>query len=165
VATVVRRAISADWEQSRNIRLQALLDAPMAFASTHAREVGFGAAQWQERIAAAAQFLAEDQGEVVGTATGVVDACDPDTVNLVAMFVAPTRRGEGSGERLVRAVVEHARSIGALRVRLHVVESNVGAERLYTRVGFARTGAVVRLPHHPELVEHEMGLALVSAGP
>jgi len=157
---VVRRAGTADWEQSRLIRLQALRDAPLAFASTYDREARFGPAQWQERIATAAQFLADADGAVVGTATGVVDTADPSTMLLVAMFVVPTARGRGVGRQLVGAVVEQARLEGARQVRLHVVETNSGGERLYARSGFMRTGATLRLPHQLDLLEHEMVLTL-----
>lgn len=159
---IVRQAVVADWSQSRLVRLQALQDAPLAFASTYGREVRFAPAQWQQRIATAAQFLADVDGAVVGTATGVIDANDPTTMLLTAMFVVPNARRRGVGEQLVLAVVEQARSRGARQVRLHVVETNSAGERLYARCGFVRTGATLRLPHQPELLEHEMVLALVS---
>lgn len=106
---IVRRAVTADWQQSRPIRLQALQDAPLAFASTHDQEVRFPPTQWQQRIVTAAQFLAEVDGAVVGTVTGVVDAGDPTTMLLVAMFVVPNSRGRGIDEQLVKAVIEQAR--------------------------------------------------------
>jgi GNAT superfamily N-acetyltransferase len=160
---VVRRAGADDWPRSRAIRLAALREAPLAFASTYDREVGFDDDVWRQRIAASAQFLAEtDGGEVVGTATGLPDPHDPSTVLLVAMFVAATARSRGVGERLVAAVVDQARADGADRMRLHVVETNHGAERLYLRSGFSRTGATLPLPHQPDLVEYEMELALTG---
>jgi GNAT superfamily N-acetyltransferase len=156
----VRRAVPDDWRASRAIRLQALTEAPLAFASTLDRESAFASGVWQQRIAGSAQFLAEtDDGAVVGTATGFADPDTTGTVRLVAMFVAPPARGQGLGERLVRAVVDQARSDGADRVLLHVVETNPGAERLYARCGFVRTGATLRLPHRPYLLEHEMVLS------
>ena len=157
----VRRGVETDWEQSRTIRLRALCDAPLAFASTYGREISFEPEQWRERIATSAQFLAEDtDGEVIGTASGLVDPERSDTVLLVAMFVVAEARRTGVGEQLVRAVVSQAREDGASRVRLHVVETNDGAARLYARCGFARTGVTEPLPHRPELLEHEMILDL-----
>lgn len=161
IVTEIRRAVGADWAQSRAIRLQALRQAPLAFASTYEREIAFVEGIWRQRINDAAQFLAIDDGAVVGTATGFVDPDTPRTVILVAMFVSPSARGRGVGERLVRAVVEHARTDGADEVRLHVVETNQAAERLYARCGFVRTGATMPLPHHPELTEHELVLPLL----
>ena len=157
----VRRAVSEDWRASRAIRLLALTEAPLAFASTLNRESAFANGVWRQRIAGSAQFLAEtDDGAVVGTATGFADPDPTGTVHLVAMFVARPARGQGIGERLVGAVVGQARSDGADRVLLHVVETNPGAERLYARCGFVRTGATVPLPHRPDLLEHEMVLWL-----
>ena len=158
----VRRATVADWSHSRAIRLQALHDAPLAFASTFDREVRFEPAQWQRRISTAAQFLALVDNTVVGTGTGVIDVDDPTTMLLTAMFVAPIVRGQGIAEQLVNAVVEHAQQQGSGQVRLHVVETNTVAERLYARCGFVRTGATLHLPHQPELLEHELILTLAA---
>ena len=159
----VRRAVETDWRGSRDIRLLALREAPLAFASTHEREIAFDDQTWRDRIAGSAQFLAEtDDGQVVGTATGFLDPDTVGTVLLVAMFVAGPARGQGIGARLVEAVVDQARSDGADRVLLHVVETNPTAERLYARCGFVRTGATLRLPHRPDLLEHEMVLSLRS---
>ena len=115
---------------------------------------------WLHRIASSAQFLAIDEGDVVGTATGFTDPDERTSVLLVAMYVTPAARGRGIGQRLVNAVVAHARADGAHRVRLHVVETNTAAERLYARCGFVRTGETMRLPHRPELLELEMELLL-----
>ncbi|HEY5980920.1 MAG TPA: GNAT family N-acetyltransferase [Microlunatus sp.] len=157
----VRRAVPGDWRASRAIRLQALTEAPLAFASTLDREQAFADDVWQQRIVGSAQFLAETaDAAVVGTATGVADPDTTGTVLLVAMFVARTVRRQGVGERLVGAVVDQARRDGADRVLLHVVETNPGAERLYARCGFVRTGATLRLPHRLDLLEHEMVLPL-----
>lgn len=157
----MHRSVEADWERSRTIRLRALRDAPLAYASTYEREAAFEPEQWKERISDSAQFLAEDAaGEVIGTATGFPDPEEPGTVNLVAMFVALEARRSGVGEQLVQAVVAQARADGASRVRLHVVETNDGAARLYARCGFVRTGTTEPLLHAPDLIEHEMVLDL-----
>lgn len=163
---VVRRAVAADWERSRDVRLRALQEAPLAFASTYEREVKFGQGEWQGRIVESAQFLAESsRGDVVGTATGFADPDAPGTVILVAMFVDPEARRQGIGELLVRAVVEQAEADRARRVVLQVVETNAAAERLYSRCGFTRTGATMTLPHRPELLEREMELRLPAGRP
>jgi GNAT superfamily N-acetyltransferase len=157
----VRRAVQRDWESSRAIRLEALREAPMAFASTYEREIALLEQHWRDRIARSAQFLATDEaGAVVGTVTGFVDAGDPGTTHLVAMYVSGRARSRGVGEQLVEAVIAEAKRAGARRVRLHVVETNPNAERLYARCGFVRTGATMALPHQPDLLEHEMELLL-----
>ena len=49
---LVRATTMTDWQALREIRLQALLDAPDAFASTHAREAAFGEDEWRQRASA-----------------------------------------------------------------------------------------------------------------
>ena len=46
---LVRATTMTDWQVLREIRLQALLDAPDAFGSTHAREAAFGEDEWRQR--------------------------------------------------------------------------------------------------------------------
>lgn len=67
------------------------------------------------------------------------------------MGVLPKRRRAGIGERLLRKLLEDARSTGVRRVTLEVLEQNEPARLLYERLGFAvtRTLDVWRLPAPP----------------
>jgi hypothetical protein len=44
---LVRPTTMTDWQALREVRLQALRDAPYAFASTHAREAAFADDEWR----------------------------------------------------------------------------------------------------------------------
>lgn len=157
---IIRRATEADWPALRAIRLQALRDAPLAFASTYEREVAFTDDVWRSRTTTSALFLAldddSDDDSVVGTATGFVDETEPTAVKLVAMFVVPEARGRGCAGLLVDEVVAEARRRGFSRVVLDVVETNTAALTAYLRYGFRATGVTSMLPHAPELIEIEM---------
>jgi ribosomal protein S18 acetylase RimI-like enzyme len=59
------------------------------------------------------------------------------------MWVDPAARGTGAADALVSALLSWSESQGIGTVRLHVVEGNARAERLYLRHGFRRTGATV----------------------
>ncbi len=60
---------------------------------------------------------------------------------LFGMFVAREFRGQGLGERLVRAILEQARnSPGTKLVQLTVTHGNMGAQTLYERCGFVSFG-------------------------
>ena len=142
----VRRLTPDDALLLRSVRLQALVDAPEAFGSTYEREVAFTDDVWEARLAPAANphFVDEDDnGTVQGLVAGVRAEGDPTTIYLVAMWVAAKARGAGSADRLVRSVIEWAGSEKAQLVRLHVMENNRRAERVYQRHGFARTGHTV----------------------
>ncbi len=62
---------------------------------------------------------------------------DATTWYLGLIFIAPRARSAGLGSHLMRALAEHVRAHGGTAVRLAVVTTNVGARRLYDRLGFA----------------------------
>lgn len=51
--------------------------------------------------------------------------------------VDPDYRGRGIGGRLLRNIVDHARTHGFATVRLDVIDTNPDAQRLYERFGFS----------------------------
>jgi ribosomal protein S18 acetylase RimI-like enzyme len=86
---------------------------------------------------------------------GVLDDVDPGVVHLMALWVHPAVRGTGAGDALVDAVISWGGRTGAHVVRLHVVDANAPARRLYERHGFRPTGRVVR-SGGPDTLEIEM---------
>jgi ribosomal protein S18 acetylase RimI-like enzyme len=56
------------------------------------------------------------------------------------LIVAPARRGQGLGGRLVRLLVELARAAYPT-IALRVAPDNVVAQRCYLRAGFVRASA------------------------
>jgi GNAT superfamily N-acetyltransferase len=59
-----------------------------------------------------------------------------DTARLHLFLVEPTLRGTGLAQRLLHAVMAHARRTGAARLVLRTHESHRAAGRLYARNGF-----------------------------
>ena len=76
------------------------------------------------------------------------------------MWVDPSARGRGVGERLVRSVVDDAATRGCSRVLLEVAHENARAVDLYERMGFVATGRTGAMPHDPSITEFEMELVL-----
>jgi GNAT superfamily N-acetyltransferase len=155
---LVRRPVAEDWQALRDIRLEALRDAPSAFGSTYEREVVRGETHWRDRISRGGTFLAylPDLGafEPAGLIGGYQE--DPVTVELVSMYVRPRARGHGVGEALVAAVIAWARHQNAAQVHLWVTDTNAPARALYDRCGFALTGEQQSLPSDPSLGEVAM---------
>ena len=137
-AIYVRTIVPDDWRLWRNLRLEALTEAPHAFSSKLADWQGAGdtEARWRERLSAMPiNFVAEFNG----TAAGIVSASLPDeqgTVGLISMWVAPFARGHGVGDSLVTAVIEWAYGQRATSIVLDVVVDNAPAAALYRRNGF-----------------------------
>ena len=159
---VVRETVTGDWQALRDIRLEALRDAPAAFGSTYEREVLRGEAHWRDRIARGGTFLAHLPDVSASDPAGLIGGYqeDPVTVELVSMYVRPRSRGRGVGEALVARVIGWARDRNAAQVHLWVTETNVHARTLYERCGFALTGEQQPLPSDPGLGEVAMALPL-----
>ena len=83
-------------------------------------------------------YLVARQGtQVVGYAGLVVIAGD---AHVTTVAVAPARQHRGHATRLLLVLVREAMALGADRVTLEVRASNVEAQRLYSRFGFAPAG-------------------------
>ena len=155
----IRAGEPADWLIYREIRLRMLAETPDAYGSSYAFEVDLPESRWRERVTHPLLFLAMDHNhEVVGTATGLV--APNDTVEVVAMYVAPDARGQGCAGQLLDAVATAAWESGAVRLTLRVTAGNGPATRCYTRYGFRPTGRSWPMERNPELTEVELALAL-----
>lgn len=163
---LVRETVMDDWQALCGIRLEALRDAPTAFASTYEREALRGEAHWRDRIARGGTFLAYIPEVSASEPAGLIGGYqeDPVTVELVSMYVRPRARGCGVGEALVATVIDWAGKRNAASVHLWVTETNTHARALYERCGFALTGERQPLPSDPGIGEVAMACPLTSAG-
>ncbi len=82
-------------------------------------------------------LVVEMGGQVIGYA-GMWIILDEAHVTNVAIL-SPYRR-LGFGENLLAALIIHAKALGATCMTLEVRVSNMDAQRLYTRMGFAARG-------------------------
>lgn len=85
----------------------------------------------------ACYLVAEVDGRVVGYA-GMWLILDEAHVTNVALL--PVYRGRGLGTALMGALCELAKTVGAQRMTLEVRPSNIAAQRLYGKLGFAARG-------------------------
>lgn len=143
------------------VRLAMLLDAPSAFATTHAQAAALTDDDWRARTRTADTWIAEVDGSAAGAATLYVAPELPEgEAFLVAMWVDPAFRGRGVGEALIDQVAAQARADGIRRLLLDVVTDNEPAIRLYERLGFERTEHVERRPDDPCVAELRMSRPL-----
>ena len=100
-----------------------------------------GAALYRARVAQLVSrgwsFARIEDGRVVFKAE--VAAASPHACQVQGVYVAPDRRGEGLGTAGMAAVVDLAMRHVAPVVSLYVNAHNVGARRVYEKVGFRRT--------------------------
>jgi ribosomal protein S18 acetylase RimI-like enzyme len=160
----VRRIRADEWRQYRELRLEALQDSPLAFIEQYDESLTREDLFWQDRIernaagAASSTFVAVDGDGFIGKASCFVETEITEYVSahVVGVYVTPRFRGRGVAEALLNAAIAWAREVGAVRVRLFVLETNDRAAALYRRVGFVRTGVTMAFPPDPSYTEHEM---------
>ncbi|HEY3423173.1 MAG TPA: ribosomal protein S18-alanine N-acetyltransferase [Negativicutes bacterium] len=63
-----------------------------------------------------------------------------DEAHVTNIAILPQYRAKGLGEKLVAALVEHAKAKGAVSMTLEVRVSNVVARHLYDKLGFESCG-------------------------
>lgn len=81
------------------------------------------------------------QGFALRDAQGGLQACgqfarEGGIVGLFDVFTPPEQRGQGHAARLCRALLQQARSEGAVEAYLQVGSDNAVAQRVYQRLGF-----------------------------
>lgn len=98
-----------------------------------------GAEQVAELLASPAvhQFIARDDGRIVGVATLVVFRIPTGLRAWIEDVVVDAAAGRrGIGRRLTEAMLDHARRLGCVTVDLTSRPSREAANRLYASVGF-----------------------------
>jgi RimJ/RimL family protein N-acetyltransferase len=161
----IRRIRADEGLRLRALRLHALADTPMAFASTFAREEVYPETIWHERAAVGAAgrnvvtIVAERDGGLVGMATGFLGdpkAQDESQPMMVGVFVDGTVRRQGVGVALVESVVAWLHARGSARIHVWIMSENEPAAALYRRCGFQPSGATRLSARTPALLELEM---------
>ncbi|MBC9719126.1 GNAT family N-acetyltransferase [Streptomyces sp. TRM66268-LWL] len=174
------RAVRADeWEQVRDLRLQALQDpaAPIAYLETYEAANARPDQFWQDRAAGHShgldgrQFVAVDEhGIWVGATVSIIEHAGREDffgvvlpvtgAHFVGVYVDPEHRGRGLVQRLFEAAAEWSWTVeGVERARLFVHQDNHRAQAAYKKIGFERSGGVVPLESDPSKLEYEMVLA------
>ena len=155
--------VALEWEELRALRLEALLDSPRSYGSTHAQNAALSDEEWQQRALTGAAgveevaFAAVADGRWVGMARGYLD---PPAAHLIAVYVTAAWRRQGLASALSAAVVAWARERGAHEIFLSVSDWNTGARRVYEALGFEGTGVQRSLPWNADVSESEMRLRL-----
>jgi ribosomal protein S18 acetylase RimI-like enzyme len=145
----IRRLVPEDLQAYRTIRLQSLLEEPIAFGSSHEQESA-------QPLQYFADHLAPDSDRILlgafqaDSLIGIVGLSRETSIKeqhrafLRAMFVSADHRGKGIGQLLMTEAIAIANAMTGLRqITLSVTASNVAALSLYRRNGFLEYG---RLP-------------------
>ncbi|NUR63526.1 MAG: GNAT family N-acetyltransferase [Catenulispora sp.] len=144
----VRRTTAEEWQEFRELRLEALLDSPTNFGQTHEQALAIPDAQWQERAQTNAEsdvqafYVAVDDatGRMVGSWGVMPHFTRPGTHVVLGVYVRPEARGTDVARRLNEACIDFARTTDAKELTLLVRDDNDRGRRFYEREGFELTG-------------------------
>lgn len=136
----VRHVGQDELHRLRQLRLQALLDAPQAFGRRYEEEADREPNEYLSWVMDGSTLVAEDDTGWHGLAVIQPDRQEPSVCHLLSMWTEPAWRRQGLGRMLVEAGVAWASEQKAGSVRLGVVEDNQTAIELYQHLGFQPTG-------------------------
>jgi ribosomal protein S18 acetylase RimI-like enzyme len=126
----------------RTIRLEALINAPVAFSQTLEDAEKQTIDDYRKIVSGPfPPFAAFDGTKAIGTVgfyiLGGLKMSHRGV--LWGMYVSPTHRGQGIGRKLISSVIDHARG-RVEQIHLHVVTTNTAAYDLYRSMGFVPYG-------------------------
>jgi GNAT superfamily N-acetyltransferase len=155
-----------EWRVYRDLRLQALIDSPDAFASQYEDEAARDDSAWAARVSTAAAsasahvLIAFQHTEPCGLVWCKSLDAEPPVVELFQMWVSPSSRGTGAGRALLDAAIAWAVTRNAERVCLGVTRADSPAMHLYQSSGFCPVGDPEPLRPGSALTSQPMELRL-----
>jgi GNAT superfamily N-acetyltransferase len=148
----VRPVRAGEGPRLRELRLRALRDAPLAFASSLEIEVARPESYWADLAGASAKasekvvFVAAAGRRWIAMAGSHWFDQSAGIVQFWGMWVQPAARGTGLGPLLVDRVTNWAAARDALLLRLGVTDRASEIAAFYEHLGFRRTGETKLLP-------------------
>jgi RimJ/RimL family protein N-acetyltransferase len=143
-AVSVYEVLESDWEIWRDLRLDALADAPYAFGETLARAQSKTDEDWRSWWTGDEGTGPRYIGLLDGTPAGMCGICFPEDLDraplIISMWTSRSARGRGVARAMLDACVEYCEAAGYPKLLLGVVDDNLPARRLYERYGFVETG-------------------------
>ena len=167
---MIRLLRDDDAEPYAQLRREALLDSPLAFASSPDDDLASTAESVREQLRQAPKsvILGAFRQRLVGSVGLYRDRHlkSSHKVHLWGMYVSPTYRRQGIASELLEAALRHAGSMpGVCWVHLSVSSAALDALRLYESAGFQCWGTEPEaLRHDGQAVsEHHMAILLETA--
>ena len=165
----IRVLTASDGARYKTVRLNSLKDSPSSFGSTYEREAAFSDTDWESRLEpkpgvnVSIPLVAENNGNPVGLASGIVWDEDPSVTYIYQMWVSPEARGTGIARALLEHITAWAESRDCESLKLSVTTINDAAVSLYQSVGFNPSGALEPLREGSALETQPMARVLVNA--
>lgn len=137
---VIRHLTPAEWQDYKDLRLEALSNDPDSFGSTYEENASKPEERWRAELTAemGTKLFAEAGGRLVAMAGAYFEQTDRGTVaHLIGVYTRPSARGNGIMERLINCLVEELKQEQAAdTLELQVNRTAEAAVKLYEKLGF-----------------------------
>ena len=164
----VVKLMPEEWPSYRQLRLEALLVEPQAFATRYDSALQNSDAYWQGRLEEVQAgdrswlLFAKEKDQLIGM-VGAHSEAGSDRVGIISVYVTKEKRGLGVGAALMEAILAEVSRGGVFRKAVLTVNANQGpAVALYRHFGFQLVGEEVEAlgdgnTHLTYLMEKELG--------
>lgn len=144
----IRKPKLEEWESYKNLRLKALKEFPIAFASDYEVAMTKDDEHWKgwikksEEEKSSFMLFAYLEERPIGMMAAYWEDSPKLThiVNLVGVYVDSDFHGQGIGKKLIAAMIEKFKSMNFRKIRLGVTATNENAIALYEKSGFQKVG-------------------------
>ncbi len=134
---VIKKCSSDDWQQYKELRLEALQADHLAFGSSYEEEIDYTEDTWRQRCAAMYLAMVDDNPVgMVGLLANPARAAKHKAM-VITFWVKPAFRGKGIGKALLRDLQQKS---GYVKLFLDVTTTQTAAIALYESVGFKKIG-------------------------
>jgi ribosomal protein S18 acetylase RimI-like enzyme len=139
----IRRIGADDLEAFKRIRLEALREEPLAYASSFEDWAVLSDDEWRGRMSEpiVAAFLGEEPVALAGLMRQRPGKM-VHRASIVMVYVRKDQRGTGLASDLIDAIIDEARAWGIVQLELAVTAENQAAVRFYERKGFLEIGRI-----------------------
>jgi ribosomal protein S18 acetylase RimI-like enzyme len=137
----VQRLGNERWQDSRDLRLEALQMEPSAFGSSYEEELTLSEEIWKKRLSNTIFALSEDR--LVGMLSLVFEnhLKSKHITNIYAVYVKKNERNHGIGSKLMdHALLLAGQQGNIVKIHLSVNPKQEAAVKLYERYGFQKVG-------------------------
>jgi ribosomal protein S18 acetylase RimI-like enzyme len=127
-----------DWQQFKDIRLQALSSDPDAFESTYTETLALPDDYWMSRLQDTEWIclFAEDHKQIIGMIAAHIKPKD-NTANIYSVYLHKAYRGIGIGKKMMHAILDEVEKHTAIRkVQLSILANNNKLLEYYESLGF-----------------------------
>ncbi len=103
-------------------------------------------------------FVAEEEGQIIGFAMGIIPQSFPGTFFLWEMGVAPSYQRQGIGGELVGVIENEMKKLGFHRIELTIDPVNIPSWKLFEKMGYRniseKMGKTIEVEGNPAVEDY-----------